>query len=86
MMTFVSRAAQIAAGGFGALSVMRWHNPRVCTVLSHGCESKASTTHGGWSENQHSTLCGDIEVVGFRNILKCFLGQPPLRWPTEWRR
>ena len=29
MMTFVSRAAQIAAGGFGALSPMRWHDLRL---------------------------------------------------------
>jgi hypothetical protein len=82
MMTFVSRTARIAAGGFGALSPMRWHDLSLsaqsqgfyCSVARLRVESL--TTHGGWSENQHSVLCGDIEVVGLRNILQCILGQP----------
>ena len=43
-----------------------------------GCESRAWITHGGGSEHQHSTLCGDIQVVGLRNVLQCFLGR--LTW------
>ena len=58
----------------GTISVFR-HNPKVFNVLSHDCESRAWIIHCGWSENQHYALCGDIEVVGLRNVLQCFLGQ-----------